>query len=229
MLTAQHLSGVWAGLSLKMHVSDVSQGSTLGKGCLEELLTIYLEDVSLAIQGCQRRNNGRREHKHDEFQAAVKNPLRPPESVAIWVTRPLSLAVLPLTVLPSRCSSLSPFFPLAVPPSHCSSLSPPFRFYPSYRASFTMGATWQTDGRKPFIESHVPSYIKHSDDGTTALFWREFFREWYKRWPVPEPTPEAIKKEGTREKAIGEERKKQDNVSTFCRPDLLTRAHLKFI
>src|ERR1700753_1905360 len=121
MLTAQHLSGVWAGLSLKMHVSDVSQGSTLGKGCLEELLTIYLEDVSLAIQGCQRRNNGRREHKHDEFQAAVKNPLRPPESVAIWVTRPLSLAVLPLTVLPltvlpSRCSSLSPFFPLAALP-----------------------------------------------------------------------------------------------------------------
>src|ERR1700753_836486 len=125
MLTAQHLSGVWAGLSLKMHVSDVSQGSTLGKGCLEELLTIYLEDVSLAIQGCQRRNNGRREHKHDEFQAAVKNPLRPPGYAAIWVTRPLSLAVLPLTVLLSRPFSLSPFLPLPVLPSHRPSASTP--------------------------------------------------------------------------------------------------------
>lgn len=161
-------------------------------GDWEGLLTIHLENVSLAICGCQQRDGGRPECEPDEFQTDLRNPLNAPKSVAVWTTHHLPTF------------SASPLLRFTASP-----LSRPANY-----ASFTMGASWQTPAQKIFIDNHFPSYLTHLEDGKKDDFWHDFADKWFESWPLPEPTPELIG-EGTAEKAKKAERAKMVAVSTL--------------
>lgn len=78
-----------------------------------------------------------------------------------------------------------------------------------------MGLSWQTAEQKEFIDEFIPSFIKHSADGTAKdEFWPDFLGKWFKAWPVPEPSPDLVQNPGEAQNKMQEECRKRASVST---------------
>ena len=84
-----------------------------------------------------------------------------------------------------------------------------------------MGASWQSDEQKEFIENYAPSYTGHVSKGTEkAEFWPDFLEDWFKRWPLAKPSlgpdqaGEPTQEEGPAQDTAKADRKKKISVST---------------
>lgn len=76
-----------------------------------------------------------------------------------------------------------------------------------------MGKSWQLQDQKDFINSHLTSYTRSSDEGKLQEFWPTFMKEWFEHWPLSEPPPELITKKGTVKKARKAWKKRKVEVS----------------